>query len=184
MNKNTIITVVIAVLVVLLGVGLYMRNSTAKKAAITLENNTVSTQKVSGEVNAIFEGDNRLAYSFSIPSDATSTKKNSTGSLIHVTDASSSLVTAFYFSYEGGRGYTAQDYITEVIAKKIAVLTANGTTTLGNLSGLEVSSNTTVWKIAPTQNGQFLVVVEYPKEKKVVAEEILKTVEVENLDIR
>ncbi len=175
MNKNTIITTGLIVLIlVLIGTGLYIKKgSTDKDVVITPE--VTETQKVSGEINAIFEGDNITKYSFSIPSDAVSTKKNQSGTIVHVTNASSSLITALYFSFEGGRGYTAQDYVQEVIATKVPVVTITGSSTIGNLSGIEASSDTTVWRIAPTDDGQFLLVAEYPKSQELAADGILAT---------
>lgn len=175
MNKNTIITVGLIVLILMLiGVGLYIKKGSSTKDVINTSVVT-QTQKVAGEINAIFEGNNITRYSFSIPGSATSTKKNESGTIIHVTNASSSLITALYFSFEGGRGYTPKEYVQEVIASKVPVVTITGSSTVGNLSGIAASSDSTIWKIAPTEDGQFLVVVEYPKKEELVASEILST---------
>lgn len=180
MNKNTIITIVLVGIILLIGVVAYTRDHDGKIGddGITIDMGP-ATKEVSGEVNAKFEGDNVLKYSFSIPLDATSTMKNSVGSLIHVTDASSSLVSAFYFSYEGGRGYTAEEYIKEVIAKKVKAVSANSTTTIGDASAVQVSSDLTVWKVAAVKGGEFLVVAEYPKKEAMRAEAIVNSLKVQ-----
>lgn len=181
MNKNTIIAIGAVVLVLLLGTGLYMRNNSEK---IDKDNKTVEkfeakegTEKVEGSVVSEYEGSHKLSYSFDIPEDATTTLKNESGTILHVTNASGTLVAAFYFSYEGARGYSAHDYITNVTAKKVSTLTVTGETKIGNSMGAEAESNGTEWKVMPARDGEFLVVIEYPKSQKDAAQEIIDSFE-------
>lgn len=181
MNKNIIIGIGAVVLVLLLGTGIYIRNNGEKmdKDTSSVDNLGAKdgTKKVEGSVVSEYEGEHTLSYSFDIPEDATSTLKNDSGTILHVNNASGTLVAAFYFSYEGGRGYSAHDYITNVTAKKVSTLTVTGETKIGNSMGAEAESNGTEWKVMPARDGEFLVVIEYPKSQKEVAQEIIDSFE-------
>lgn len=118
-------------------------------------------QTVNGEVKRIFEGDNVLAYQFDAPIEATVSSQME-GALVQVTK-SNDLRTSVYFSFEGGRGYSASDYIANVIAPKVSVLNPTGTTTLGAHDWQGIESAYSEWFITPVLNGEWLVIVENKK---------------------
>lgn len=114
-----------------------------------------------GSVTRNFEGDVTLNYGFNLPEGATTTVEKD-GALVSVADATSSLV-AMYFSFEGGRGYSAADYITNTIVPQVKAITHTGTTTLGGRVWDTVESEWSVWHVAQSDNGQWLIVVENKK---------------------
>ena len=118
-------------------------------------------QTVNGEVKRIFEGDNVLAYQFDAPIEATVSSQME-GALVQVTK-SNDLRTSVYFSFEGGRGYSASDYIANVIAPKVSVVNPTGTTTLGAHDWQGIESTYSEWFITSVLNGEWLVIVENKK---------------------
>lgn len=147
---------------------LYIGNSQMENDESSLETkktDTVSLTSFNGKVTRVFEGDNTLEYGFDLPETA-STSVGKDGALVTVTDNDASLV-AMYFSFEGGRGYTPEDYITHNIVPNVKAVTTIGTTTLGAHDWTVVESEWSVWHIASALNGNWLIVVE---NKKVDAE--------------
>lgn len=134
-------------------------------------------QTVNGEVKRIFEGDNVLGYTFDAPIEATVSSQMD-GALIQV-NKDGELRASVYFSFEAGRGYSASDYIANVIAPKVSVVNPTGTTTLGAHDWQGVESAYSEWFITPVRNGEWLVVVE---SKKVFHEDTVNLLE--TLDIK
>ncbi len=128
-------------------------------------------KSVTGSVTRIFEGENKVEYSFLIPEDATTTGSMD-GALIKISDASSTYATV-YISYEGGRGFNALNYISEAIAPHVTVINPKGKVTLGENEWQIAESAGSEWHIAETGKGQWLVIVENRKTNHDVVEKSL-----------
>ena len=100
----------------------------------------------SGEVTRIFEGENKLMYSLSLPETAT-TSITMDGALLKIMDGVSPFASA-YFSYEGARGYTPMDYINNTIAPHVSVINPTGTSTIGSYDWQVAESEGSEWHIA------------------------------------
>jgi hypothetical protein len=139
------------------------------------EQQTTTVNTFTNKVTRNFEGENVLEYGFNLPEGATTTVEQD-GALVKVTDASSSLVTAMYFSYEGGRGYSPEDYITNNIVPHVSAVTSAGTTTIGMHEWTVAESEFSVWHVAKSDNGQWLIVVENRKDMADNAAVILESI--------
>lgn len=125
---------------------------------VKIKENTVS---FSGQVTRISEGENKAVYSFDIPAKATTTVSMD-GALVRITE-DGALYAAAYLSYEGARGYVAEEYINRVIAPQVHALTPMGTSTIGSYTWMLAESANTEWHVAQVGDGQWLMVVENPK---------------------
>ncbi|MEZ0209011.1 MAG: hypothetical protein ACAH17_02440 [Candidatus Paceibacterota bacterium] len=155
---KAILLAVVGLVIVVTGGYIYMKkHTTTPKEAITK-----STMKsLEGQVTRMFEGENKVVYDFEVPEDATSTVSMD-GALVKVTTGGA-LYMATYFSYEGGRGYSAEDYIRNTVAPHVNVLTITGTTTIGSRVWTVAESANTEWHVGQVGDGQWLMVVESPK---------------------
>jgi hypothetical protein len=142
---------------------LYVGNDQMKKdGAVALEETTTTALTTfSGKVVRTFEGDNILEYGFDLPETAT-TSVEQDGALVKVTDADAPVL-AMYFSFNGGRGYSPEDYIINTIAPKVQAVTVVGTATVGAHEWTVAESEWSVWHVAKSDNGQWLIVVENKK---------------------
>lgn len=138
----------------------YKLTSSIKKNPETKTSNA-QIQTVNGEVKRLFEGENVLAYQFDVPIEATVSSQMD-GALVQVVNGND-LKTSLYFSFEGGRGYSVSDYISNVIGPKVAAVNPTGTTTLGAHDWQGVESAYSEWFITPVLNGEWLVIVESKK---------------------
>lgn len=164
---KAILLAVVGLIIVVTGGFLIMRNPTpAVKEAITKSD----MKSFEGQVTRIFEGENKVVYSFDIPEAATTTLSMD-GALVKVTTGVD-LYSAIYFSYEGGRGYSAEDYIKHNIATQVKVLSITGTTTIGSRVWTVAESVNTEWHVGQVGDGQWLMVVESPKAKH---DDVVKT---------
>lgn len=122
-NKKTtwwlIGLLVLVILLILLFKGLEGRNFRTSKA----ENNSIvdiannqDYSKYEGTVKANFEGEQILNFSFLHRNDIQI--EQGTGEQARwfkLTNASGTNAVTLYFTYEGGRGYTSEDYINKVL---------------------------------------------------------------------
>lgn len=136
-----------------------------------------STMSVSGNVVRIFEGENILKYAFDIPDMATTTVERD-GALIKVINGDT-IPLVMYASYEGGRGYSASDYISNKIVPAVAAVTDSGTTTIGSYEWNVVQSERSVWYVGKVGSGQWLLVSEFKKSDADVAHKILESLTTE-----
>lgn len=137
---------------------------TGQKKSINKNNNSEVIQNmvtVTGEVSRNFEGASVLGYSFDIPEYATSTVSES-GDLIKIADATSTRTTV-YFTYEGGRGLSPLEYISEIIAPHVSVIDETGTTTMGNYEWQLAETAGSHWHITSLKNGEWIVAIESKK---------------------
>lgn len=119
------------------------------------------TANVSGQVVRTFEGDHTLSYAFDIP-EMSSSSVDMEGGLVRVVGATG-LEASVYFSYEGARGYSPVDYISEVIALHVPVIDVTGTASIGGYEWTTAETAGSEWYIAQTADKQWLVVVEAKK---------------------
>ena len=111
---------------------------------------------IHGKVIATYEGDHVFNYKLVIAENATtSLEKNNR--LLKISSASTTKPLYYYFSYEGGRGYTASDYITNVLAKSVQIIKRE-TMTHGDNTWTVARSANSSWHIA--NFGEWLVVIE------------------------
>lgn len=134
------------------------------------------TSKVEGSVTRMFEGDHVINYSFSIP-ELASTTVDMDGALVKVVTDNMAQANV-YFSYEGGRGFSAKDYLIEKIAPHVAVINDAGVSTVGAYEWTMAESAGSEWFIAPTSDKQWLIVVEAKKAVHDATLELLKSMEV------
>lgn len=146
----------------------YMGDNPAPKEAIVKS----ETDLLEGEVVRMHEGENRIAYAIDIPDEATSTT-GMDGALVKVTEGGVPYV-SMYFSYEGVRGYVADDYINKVIAPRVNVVTIIGTTTIGSYVWTVAESQASEWHVSQVGDGQWLLVVE---NKKSLHDRVMETLD-------
>jgi hypothetical protein len=185
MNENTkkytywAVGVVVAILVIVGIVKMVQNNNTT---ALQDENMVDMTgmQTYSGTITRNFQGEHMLNYSFAIPETATATVSMN-NALVRVTDNKNAYASV-YFSYEGSRKYSAEDYINKVIkprVPKVTIVTDDALDTTTSSSTVTGSSTTEVvsandnwtvaqstgseWHVTATADGQWLVVIESPK---------------------
>ena len=120
-----------------------------------------NTQLVTGQVTRVFEGENKAIYSLYIPEEATTTTSMD-GALVRINEGKN-LYMAAYLSYEGGRGYVAEEYINRIIAPQVHALVAGATSTIGAYTWMAAESANSEWHVAQVGDGQWLLVVENPK---------------------
>ncbi len=156
---------------------LYVANSqmNEREAVSEGEQEMVMLPTFTNKVVRNFEGENVREYGFILQEGASTTVEQE-GALVKVTDASSSPVVAMYFSYEGGRGYTPEDYITKNIVPHVSAVTSAGTTTLGMHEWTVAESEFSVWHVAKSDNGQWLIVAENRKDVADTASVVLESI--------
>jgi hypothetical protein len=136
----------------------------------------VTNKSFQGSITKVFEGDNTLDYGFDLPSTATATVSMD-GALVKVTEMDASVL-AMYVSFEGGRGYSPSDYITNNIIPKVSGITQVGTTSISGYDWTVVESANSEWHVASVENGNWLLVVENKKADTEKAMSILGSVAV------
>lgn len=153
---KAVLLAVVGLGVVVAGSYVYMKDRPVEKEREAVVNSTV--HMLEGQVMRMHEGENKLVYSMDIPETATSALALD-GALIKVTDNGTPFV-SMYMSYEGGRGYASTDYINNVIAPKVSVLTTVGTTTIGGTTWTVAQTANTEWHVGQVGDGQWLMIVE------------------------
>ncbi len=176
MKKNVTILIGLVILVAVLFAG----NSFIREGKVGFlgDSDTQSQESVKavvGQVVRVFEGENLLEYGFDIPESA-STTVDMDGALIRVIDASSTPIVTFYMSYEGGRGYTALDYLSEVVAPHVNVIDPVGTSSIGVYEWQLAETANSNWHIAQVDGGKWLIVAESKKSVREQVERILESV--------
>ncbi|MFA6608728.1 MAG: hypothetical protein WCT07_02355 [Candidatus Paceibacterota bacterium] len=140
--------------------------------------NQLNMVAFNGDVVRLFDGEeNKVNYTFDIPETA-STSVEMEGAFIKIKNASVPYAN-IYISYEGFRGFSPLDYITEVIAPHVAVINPTGTSTIGAYEWQIAESEGSEWHVAPINDGMWLVIVE---NKKTVHNQVQKTLESVKLD--
>lgn len=141
---------------------LYVGNNQMKDDDLSVqEQDTALLTSFTGTVTRVFEGDNVLEYGLDLPENAT-TSIDMDGALVKISEGDTSLAQV-YFSFEGGRGYSPEDYITNKIVTKVAAVTPKENVTIGSHDWSVVESEWSVWHVARSSNGKWLIVVENKK---------------------
>jgi hypothetical protein len=149
-----------------------MKNNDEKKITTDEQKSEVSTKSFQGSFTK--EGSTTLQYGFDLPETATATVSMD-GALVKVTDTDAPVL-AMYVSYEGTRGYTPEDYITHVIVPKVSAVTNADPVTIGSFEWSVVESEFSIWHVAKTEDGKWLLVVENKKADAEKANTILESV--------
>jgi hypothetical protein len=165
---KAILLTVLGLVIVVSGSYVYMRNKPATKESVV----KTTLRTLEGQVSRMYEGENKLVYSFDVPKSATSSVSMDEA-LVTVMD-NGSLYAAVYMSYEGGRGYGSLDYINNVIAPRVAALTITGTTTIGSTIWTVAENQNSEWHVGQAGDGQWLIVIE---SRKALHDQIVETLE-------
>lgn len=163
-------------LIIVVGSAYYFYGGSLKKPVEQVKVRT-NTQLVTGQVTRMYEGENKAVYSFYLPEEATTTISMD-GALIRA-DEGNSLYAAIYLSYEGGRGYVAEEYINRIIAPQVHVIESGATSTVGLYTWTKAESANTEWHVAQVGDGQWLMIVESPKKNHDRILEVLDEMRIE-----
>lgn len=177
--KN-IIPIVVVLVVIIVGWNVFGKKSSSTGVNATSTGSLVdlgSMEQVSGVATALQDANAGIAYSFAVPEGASSSMSMQ-NTLVKVTVADAPYVSV-YFSYNVGRDYTAQDYVTKVIAPKVKVVNAVGETMIGNTMWFKADSDKTDWHVASVADGKWLVVFESAKTNETDVEKTLSSFEAE-----
>ena len=129
-----------------------------------------------GEVSHNFEGENKAMISFDHDKSFTVTQgTENKAKYFYIANASGTNIATLYVSYEGGRGFTAEDYIGEVLAKAIPTISNEGVNAYASSSWNRASSANSVWNIKGSENGSWLLVLENTKANTQNVSAILET---------
>lgn len=144
---------------------IYLINRPATKKAISVINNSAtSTVDFVASTTASFEGDHTAAINFKNSADLKVTQgEGSKSKYYYIADSKGNNVATVYMSYEGGRGYSATDYINNVIRKAVPAASPVATVTYASSSWAYSSTAASEWHVAPAKNGEWLVVMENKK---------------------
>ena len=175
MKKNVTILIGLVVLFAVLYGGSLLMNKGGKDVANVKDVETsVAMKSFIGQVVRNYEGENVLEYGFDIPETAT-TSIDMDGALIKIVDQELPVATV-YMSYEGGRGYSALDYISNVIAPHVSVINVTGTSSVGMYDWQIAESEGSEWYVTPVASSSWLIVVENKKSVHSTVEKMLESV--------
>ena len=155
---------------------LYVGDTQMKKhdsLASDEQQSEVSMKSFQGSVTKEWEGSTTLEYGFDIPETATTTVEKD-GALVKVVDADAPLL-QMYVSFEGARGYSPADYITNVIVPHVSAISDMGTTTIGSYDWTVVESQWSEWHVAKAGDN-WLLVVENKKADHDAANTIIESI--------
>lgn len=160
------------------GIKTFISNRESDDTQIVSEETKKDLVTFTGNVNAVFEGDNKAVVSFDHDVSMTVTQGTENKSRYFTITNASGTVATIYASYEGARGYSAADYLAEIIAKKIPTVSAPTNVTYGDASWMQAGTVATEWHLSPEKDGQWLLIVESKKADNKKVAEILKTLTV------
>lgn len=176
MKKNVTILIGLVVLVAVLYAGVsFIREGKGSFLGGKNNESSIGVKAFVGQVVRVYEGENILEYGFDIPETA-STTVDMDGALIRVANASTTPIVTFYMSYEGARGYSALDYLSNVVAPHVAVIDPTGTSTIGVYEWQLAETVNSEWHIAKVDGGKWLIIAESKKSMHDEAEKILESV--------
>lgn len=176
---KTYITILLGVVVIAAVVfGGYKYTKSDAVRTTPVGNDGISYVTTSGEVTRLYEGTSTLSYTFDIRTTAT-TSVSMNGALIKVTDATTT-VGSMYISYEGGRGYSPIEYITNIVSPHVPTITPTGTSTIGAYDWVTAETPASEWFIASVADGKWLIVMEGKKASDADVKHILETIRLES----
>jgi hypothetical protein len=177
-NSATTWAIGIGILVIALGLFFFTREDSSVE---TKESSNVPAGmvEVAGATAQLFEGQNILSYRFAVPESTTFTKE-ADGKTVVISDVNDGAQKALvYLSYEGARGYKAEDYFNNIIASKISATMATSTVHVGSYDWYHVETGTMMWDIASLKNGEWLMMIESKKTDAEMIKAIQESVAVE-----
>jgi hypothetical protein len=134
------------------------------------------TVKYTGSVSHNFEGENKTEVSFDHDKSLSVTQgEGNKSKYFYVNNASGTKVATVYMSYEGGRGYTADDYVKEVLLKAVPSAKMEDSMTHGSSTWLKVSSTNSVWHVKSSEDKQWVTLVENTKANSDLVKSVLDT---------
>ncbi len=172
----TILLGVVVIAAVVFGGYKYTKSNVARTSPVG--NDGISYVTTSGEVTRIFEGTSTLSYTFDIRTTAT-TSVSMNGALIKVTNGTST-TGSMYISYEGGRGYSPVEYITNIVSPHLPSITLTGTSTIGAYDWVTAETPASEWFIASVANGKWLIIMEGKKASDSDVKHLLETIRLES----
>ena len=149
-----------------IGISFFLYTST-EELKKTIDTNTINDvvrsdsvrmRLYEGSVSTEFEGEQRLAYSFRIPENAAVVTALQ-GKSLAVTQGAT-VVGRVGLSYEGGRGYTEEDYIREILLKKSKSSTKTYAQSVGGRVGVTLEDEGVQYFISSSLNKQWLIIFE------------------------
>lgn len=160
---------------------LYNKRGAAKVNTETQINKEAGVKEYDSNVVANFEGENKASLAFDVPENykveqGTGVKdKNYT-----IRDEKGNVVAYIYLSYEGGRGYTALDYIKNNINPSVKGGVSTGKeVTYGDKVWTRASNALTEWHLKPTKGGEWLIYV----QNKIADHDMMRNV-LESIDLK
>ncbi len=178
-SKNSVVTWVVILAVILVAVGAYLFSHSDSGSEMMGNKQDVSGMvEVSGATAQMAEGQNFLSYKFYVPEGMTSSKGDDSQTVV-VKGADDSQKALAYFSYEGIRAWTPEQYFDSIIAPKVPVLTSTSTVHMGSYDWYHVESNTMEWNIATLKGGEWLMMVESKKADADAVKNIFNTLKVD-----
>lgn len=125
------------------------------------------TKSFTATATAMFEGEHTVELSVQNLGNLNVAQGEDVKSrYFYVTNASGTNLATMYLSYEGGRGYTAADYLLNTVAKAVKGLTAPEAMNHASSTYLMSSSASTEWHVKPSDKGSWLIVIESAKANK------------------
>lgn len=144
-------------------------------ASSTTSKTPVDYKTAETVASASYEGDRSKTISFDIPESYTVVPQKVMKNTYAVMNGANKVAT-LYYSYEGGRGYTAAEYINNVIAPKVAGLSTLATSTIANADYATVSTANSDFRVG--SYGEWLVVAESSKSASSEVVDMLKSITV------
>ncbi len=166
----------VALLAVVVFTG-YKINQNSKHKTNNQVSYLLKTVPFSYDVKRFPEAEKNISYNFNLPADAIATTTFD-GALVRISDESTPFYSSVYFSYEGDRGYTPDDYLSEIIAPHVSVIDPSGEVVSGDYTWEVTSSAGTNWYIAKAKDGKWLIVVEGRKTHQKEVDDIISSVKV------
>ena len=154
------------------------RPKTGDSSMVTENQNMAGTKNFTGNINSVFEGDNKAVVSFSYNDTLTVEQGVDAKSKYFYIKNATGTVATIYASFEGGRGYSENDYLLQVIKKAVPSVSAPAPQVHGSTTWAYAATAGTEWNTAPFKTGSWVIVVENKKSNTSLVKTILDTMEV------
>ncbi len=159
--------------------GMYLYNKSKLAKSVTSSMGTEikrETVKYIGSVTHNFEGENKTEVSFDHDETLSVTQgEGNKSKYFYLNNASGTKVATIYMSYEGGRGYAAEDYVKEVLLKAVPSAKMEDSMTHGSGTWLKVSSINSVWHIKSSEDKQWVTLIENTKANSDIMKDVLSS---------
>jgi hypothetical protein len=118
-----------------------------------------------GNVSHNFEGTQSASITFKHDKNQTVEQgTDSKSKYFYIKNADGQTLATIYMSYEGGRGFSAVDYLSEVIAKAVPTVSAPITMNHASTTWMYAATANSEWHIMPSTDGAWLLIMENKKE--------------------